>query len=62
MIATVLGFLAQVTEEAPSSISTSDQVRAAVVLGACLLVMILFGAFAVRQSRRRRAADRSGHH
>ncbi len=42
-----------VAEEAPSSISTGDQVRAALVLGACLLAMALLAALAVRQARRR---------
>jgi len=42
-----------VAEEAPSSISSGDQVRAALVLGACLLAMALLVALAVRQARRR---------
>ncbi len=59
MIAPVLAVLAQVTEEAPSSISTSDQVRAFLVLGACLLAIALLAALAIRQARRR-THDRSG--
>ncbi len=49
-----------VAEEAPSSISSGDQVRAALVLGACLLAMALLAALAVRQGRRRQR-ERSGH-
>ncbi len=45
--------LSLVAEEAPSSISSGDQWRAAIVLGACLLVMALLAALAVRQARRR---------
>lgn len=45
---------AVLAEEAPSSISGRDEIRAAVVLGACLLVMALLVALAVRQARHRR--------
>ncbi len=45
--------LSLVGEEAPSSISSGDQWRAALVLGACLLAMALLAALAVRQARRR---------
>ncbi|MDQ6799142.1 MAG: hypothetical protein M3011_14190 [Actinomycetota bacterium] len=51
-------WLAVIGEEAPSSISGGDQLRAAVVLGACLLAMALLAALAVRQGRRRQR-DRS---
>jgi len=51
---------AVMAEEAPSSISSGDQVRAALVLGACLLAMALLVALAVRQGRRRQRSDRSG--
>ncbi|MGI8777780.1 MAG: hypothetical protein ACR2LJ_10470 [Acidimicrobiales bacterium] len=47
-------------EEAPSSISGGDQLRAALVLGACLLAMGVLLALAVRQGRRRQRATRSG--
>lgn len=49
-----------VAEEAPSSISSGDQVRAALVLGACLLAMALLAALAVRQARRRNRSTRTG--
>ncbi len=51
--------LAVMAEEAPSSISGGDQLRAALVLGACLLAMALLAALAVRQGRRRQR-ERSG--
>ncbi len=51
--------LSLVAEEAPSSISSGDQWRAALVLGACLLAMALLAALAIRQARRRNR-DRSG--
>ncbi len=54
-----VALLALVAEEAPSSISGGDEVRAALVLGACLLAMALLVALAVRQARRRQR-DRSG--
>jgi len=47
------GWFAVIAEEAPSSISGGDQLRAALVLGACLLAMALLAALAVRQGRRR---------
>ncbi len=50
--------LSLAAEEAPSSISSGDQWRAALVLGACLLAMALLAALAVRQARRRNR-DRS---
>jgi len=53
-----VGALAVMAEEAPSSISGGDQLRAALVLGACLLAIALLAALAVRQGRRRRR-DRS---
>ncbi|MGI9079579.1 MAG: hypothetical protein ACR2GF_01935 [Acidimicrobiales bacterium] len=55
-----LALLAVVAEEAPSSISGSDQLRAALVLGACLLAMGMLALLAVRQGRRRQRAIRSG--
>jgi len=54
-----IGFLAVISEEAPSSISGDDQLRAALVLGACLLAIALLAALAVRQGRRRQR-DRAG--
>lgn len=55
-----LVLLGAVAEEAPSSISGSDQLRAALVLGACLLAMGVLALLAVRQGRRRQRAVRSG--
>jgi len=54
-----VGLLAVISEEAPSSISGDDQLRAALVLGACLLAIALIAALAVRQGRRRQR-DRAG--
>ncbi len=45
-------------EEAPSSISGSDQLRAALVLGACLVAMAVLASMAVRQGRRRHSQHR----
>ncbi|HEX3394438.1 MAG TPA: hypothetical protein VHS52_07905 [Acidimicrobiales bacterium] len=55
-----LALLAVVAEEAPSSISGSDQLRAALVLGACLLAMGVLVLLAVRQGRRRQRATGFG--
>jgi hypothetical protein len=49
----IAALLTVIGEEAPSSISGSDQLRAALVLGACLLAVGILAALAVRQARRR---------
>jgi ABC-type phosphate transport system permease subunit len=48
---------ATTVQEAPSSISGGDQLRAAVVLGLTLAAMALLVLLAARGARRRRAAD-----